>query len=644
MKQVITKRLSIVIIITMLFVLLLNLFLQIENAHEHMVHSANATIDRIEEILATNSEDLEHLIESLKEEYIVRAKAVAYVLENQPQLERDLDEIKKIAELLQVDEICLFDKSGTIYGGSNPEYNGLSMFSGGQVSFFVPMLVDRRLELCQDVTPNTALGKPMMYAAVWRDDGAGIVQVGLEPERILESIDKNEPSYIFSNLTMQKNTVALALSAVDGTVIGSTQESYLGQNMEQLLAPAKDNFGTFFYANIDGRMNCCVFREYDDLLVGVASESSVLYADLSQSMILVLLYLVVAAVVMIATILRSIDYLVIDNINTINRELNEITGGNLDTKICVDSALPEFVELSSSINQMTDSLLNTTVKIGRILDATDAQVGFFECSEEKKRVLTTRKFSAILAISPEEMAVLSENKEEFLAKIDDICSRPVDHSTNVFSLPTETACYVKLEIFRENGSTFGVVMDVTEEIVEKERLRHERDHDLLTQLYCRRAFYRCLADLFNEPEKLGEAAMMMFDLDGLKRINDTYGHAGGDKAIREAANLLSTIAYENKIVSRLSGDEFAVLLFGASDREELHRCIGDLYQRMLSSEVTVFDKVIPVRLSGGYVFYSDYREKYTDLLRKADQALYHSKRNGKANFSAFSEEMSLNNL
>ena len=62
------------------------------------------------------------------------------------------------------------------------------------------------------------------------------------------------------------------------------------------------------------------------------------------------------------------------------------------------------------------------------------------------------------------------------------------------------------------------------------------------------------------------------------------------------------------------------------------------------SEVTVFGQVIPVRLSGGYIFYSEYPEKYTDLLRKADQALYHSKKNGKAKFSTFSEEMSMSDL
>ena len=181
-------------------------------------------------------------------------------------------------------------------------------------------------------------------------------------------------------------------------------------------------------------------------------------------------------------------------------------------------------------------------------------------------------------------------------------------------------------------------MDVTEEIVEKERLRHERDHDLLTQLLCRRAFYRSLDELFGNQNVLGEAAMMMFDLDGLKGINDSYGHAGGDKAIREVANLLSGIVYKDKVVARLSGDEFAVFLYNAASRDELKKHIDDLYQRMLCAEVTVFGQVIPVRLSGGYVFYPEHKEGYTALLRMADQALYYSKNMGKSRFSEFREE------
>lgn len=637
MKQVISKRLSMVIALTMLFVLLLNLFLQIESAQKNMEYSAAMSVERIKDILRSNDEDLLRLNESLKEGYIVRAKAVAYMMDNHPELDCDVEAMRRLAELLQVDEICLFDTEGMLYGGSHPEYYGYSMYDGEQISYFLPMLEDKSLTLCQNVTANTALGKPMMYAAVWCDDGKRIVQVGLEPQRILDAVEKNDLSYIFSNLVVREGTTAFAIDTASGVISGSTNPQYVGRNAEDIRLVVPVGYEGSFIARIDGVLSRCVFREDGELLIGVAWENSVLYRDLTQSMILVLLYLTVAAVMMLAAILRCIDSMVIDNIGTVNEKLQEITNGNLDTKVEVTS-LPEFVSLSAHINQMTDSLLSNSVKISRILDATESQIGFFEYNLEKTSVLATRKVASILAIAPDEMSRLCEDREQFENRIAQIRAVPVERSGDIYALPTETACYVKIETYVDAKSTFGIVMDVTEEILEKVKLRHERDHDLLTQLHSRRAFYRSLEELFAAPEKLKHAVMLMCDLDGLKGINDTCGHAGGDKAIREAAAILTSVEAKNKIVSRLSGDEFAVFIYGAECREELQQHIDALYRNMMTAEVTVFDKTIPVRLSGGYVFYPEYSEGYTALLRKADQALYHSKGNGKARFSAFCDE------
>ena len=638
MKRAIAKRLSMVIALTMLFVLLLNLFLKIENSQENMERSAHLMIEQIEEILRSNDHDLKNLTESLKEEYIVRAQAAAYMLTNHPEMEQDVDKLLKVASLLRVDEICLFDNEGSMYGGSHPEYYGLTFYDGEQVSFFLPMLSDTTLALCQNVTPNTVLGKPMMYAAVWREDGQGIVQVGLEPQRILEAVEKNDVSYIFSNLAVQEGVVGFAVDANDGTILGSTNGEFLGLNTRDINVVIPVGYTESFIARVNGVLSRCLFVSYEDLLIGISWETAIMYRDLAQSMLLVLLYLTVAAVMMLAAILRNIDDLVIDNINTVNEKLEEVTAGKLDTRVDV-SALPEFVSLSSHINRMTDSLLNNSVKISRILDAAESQIGFFEYNSEKQTVLATRKVASILAISPEEMEYLCEDRERFEKKLAELCAVPIERYKNVYVLPTETDCYVKVETYVDEKSTFGIVMDMTEEFVERIRLRHERDHDLLTQLYVRRAFYRCLSELFAQPQKLGHAVMMMFDLDGLKGINDTYGHAGGDKAIREAANILNGIEMEGKLVARLSGDEFAIFIHGADNRERLQEHIDQIYQKMLQAEITVFDRVIPIRLSGGYVFYPEYMNGYTELLGMADRALYYSKENGKARFTAYSEEL-----
>lgn len=151
------------------------------------VNDANAyrlskvLLDRVVTVLNKNDQSEEELIESLKDDYIVRAKAVSYIVDAKPQVENDVEELQKIAKLMSVDEIHLFDETGRITSGSVPKYFGYSFDSGTQISYFKPMLTDKSLTMCQDVTPNTSEGKAMMYAITWNEAGTG----GLEAAKAL---------------------------------------------------------------------------------------------------------------------------------------------------------------------------------------------------------------------------------------------------------------------------------------------------------------------------------------------------------------------------------------------------------------------------------------------------------------------------
>lgn len=121
-------------------------------------------LDRVITVLNKNDENEKGLIESLKDDYIIRAKAASYIIDAKPTAEHDVEELQKIAKLISVDEIHLIDKNGYIYSGSMPKYYGYNFDSGEQMSYFKPMLTDKYLTMCQDVTPNTAEKKEMMYA------------------------------------------------------------------------------------------------------------------------------------------------------------------------------------------------------------------------------------------------------------------------------------------------------------------------------------------------------------------------------------------------------------------------------------------------------------------------------------------------
>ena len=161
-------------------------------------------LDRVVNVIEKNEDNEKNMITSLKEDYIVRAKAVAYIINANPDAEKNVDELKKIADLMSVDEIHLFDKNGYIYSGTLPKYYGFSFDSGEQMEYFKPMLKNKNLTMCQDVTPNTAEGKELMYAITWNEAGTRMIQIGIEPKRLLKELKQNEISAVVSDMPVYK--------------------------------------------------------------------------------------------------------------------------------------------------------------------------------------------------------------------------------------------------------------------------------------------------------------------------------------------------------------------------------------------------------------------------------------------------------
>ena len=126
----------------------------------------------------------------------------------------------------------------------------------------------------------------------------------------------------------------------------------------------------------------------------------------------------------------------------------------------------------------------------------------------------------------------------------------------MFRIPQkdDSVRYIRLHIAFENQTQVGLLEDVTAMTEERLRIEHERDYDMLTGLYNRKAFNRTCERLFRAPSRLGHAALMMLDLDNLKALNDAYGHDTGDRYIRETGRTLHDAMTGNSVCSRLSGD------------------------------------------------------------------------------------------
>lgn len=291
------------------------------------------------------------------------------------------------------------------------------------------------------------------------------------------------------------------------------------------------------------------------------------------------------------------------------------------------TGLSEVDELSSTIQFANNELLESTVKMSQIIDLVGVPIGAYEYKKERNQVFITDQLKTILAIESEEMENMVYNKALFIDKINKILSNPKVDEEGVYIVSENPYKYVRFKTVTDSSNTIGVVLDVTEEILEKNMIKEERDYDPLTKIYNRKAIQRSIEEIMLNIKNLGVTAILMFDLDNLKTINDTYGHKWGDIYIKAAVDQLKTIGNDKKILGRRSGDEFVLFLYAFSSREELKASIDYFYSNLTNDPLILPDgKIKPITISAGLMWIENSDLTYDELLQYADEALYKAKK------------------
>jgi len=164
-------------------------------------------------------------------------------------------------------------------------------------------------------------------------------------------------------------------------------------------------------------------------------------------------------------------------------------------------------------------------------------------------------------------------------------------------------------------------------------LRYVIDHDTLTGLKTRKYALDRLPTLLNDAEKANNRLVLMFiDIDDFKLINDTYGHAIGDRVLSEVANNLTRCVRDEDIVARVGGDEFLVLLPNVGSLEDSHQ----IAQNIISSVkvlLPISGDNTTLTLSIGMSVYPNDGHDISLLMAQADKAMYSVKGRSKNSYT-----------
>lgn len=159
----------------------------------------------------------------------------------------------------------------------------------------------------------------------------------------------------------------------------------------------------------------------------------------------------------------------------------------------------------------------------------------------------------------------------------------------------------------------------------------DRGHtDALTGIANRQALMAKAPEIFKRSDLLGVAlALMVFDIDRFKKINDTYGHPAGDQVLKDIASIVThRLIRGNDFFCRCGGEEFCLLLLGSQSPQAEE--IGERIRATIEGYSFVYENNrIPVTISVGMAFKSEKDSGWEPIFERADKALYHSKKNGR---------------
>lgn len=628
-KKTLPRMTKFMIFILILLILPINIGIQSYMQHKNQRENSKETFGQMKQIIEINARDLKAGKEEFSKRCILSADMVAYFVEHYPSIISDLEKTRELAKKMNVDEIHYFTKEGKIYAGSHPEYYNLSFHSGKQMSFFLPMLSDKSLKLCQEITPNTAEQKEMQYAAVWLKDGSGIVQIGMEPRRLLQEIKDKSIENIFNDLPLHMRGYLHIIDRNTSTIVASTAKNLIGLDVKKYMAADKNAGENFFHYNWKGKKFCVYTENYKNYILVRTYVSLPLIQYTAISTVLVFLYIVLSAVFIIKLIIWYVDKKLAKNLEFIINDLRKIKEGNLEN-IVLETGITEYDELIFYINQLQKSIRLNWGKLSNIIDKGHLPIGIFEYNSFYKKTFINDRLFEILGIEDFENIPDEELTNIIKEKIILIKACPANEKEKIYKYnKNRRVVYLRMEKAVDEESVTYYITDVSTWWEEIYSLKEKSSQDILTGLFNRRGFNDMLGEIFSAPEKINYGVMIMVDADGLKKINDIYGHHAGDKYLCRISEIIKNSLGENSVCARLGGDEFAAFVYSCNSLEEIHDLISVLKSKRGEIFINTKTEIKTVEFSIGYAVYPMDGTNYHLLMNFADENMYQEKRNRK---------------
>lgn len=318
------------------------------------------TDSKLNEVVVTLDEqktELADLKKDMNDNYLTKARTLAAVIQQKPEIIENVDALKTLAQSLNVEEIHICDEKGILRWGTVPDFYGFDFNSADQTKPFLEAISNKDFELAQEPSERGADKVLFQYIGVARKDKPGIVQVGVAPEKLQKALAKADIKGIATKFLFGKNGYVFVVDSNTHKVISHKNEKKIGEDImqypfyKQLEGKTE---GSFDYT-LDGEQKFLSFKKYDDYMIAATIPSGEFTGGLTLLLWNVASVSLAACFLCIIIVYFLIRRNVVKELKGVLTVLKKIGAGDLTDTLKINSS-KEFKELCGGINGMSENL------------------------------------------------------------------------------------------------------------------------------------------------------------------------------------------------------------------------------------------------------------------------------------------------
>lgn len=352
MKKIFTKRLFIYMVVALFFTIIAIFTLQTITSQRNNTLSSQEKLAAVREKLNSNESEIAKLTENLGQNNLAKTRAFADLLAADASILNSKSKLESLKERLMVNELHVIDEKGIITHSTVDAYIGFDMASGEQSLAFMVIIDDPSVELVQEPQENATEGTLMQYIGVARTDAKGLVQVGIRPEILEETLSGTQLDVVLSDVDFGETGYIYAVDLATGRITAHPDVTLIGTAAKASGVPGSAGSGK---ATVNGTAGYYVSEEYNGTLIGTFMPSEEYYEKRMNQTLVVSLSMLLIFGLLLLMINRMVDRKIVHGIYKITKSTKEIAEGNFDITIN-ERDNPEFALLSDSINKMVESI------------------------------------------------------------------------------------------------------------------------------------------------------------------------------------------------------------------------------------------------------------------------------------------------